>query len=193
MTSEEIETTNLGSVTKLNGRVNLCEPDPRWAEAFATEAVHITEALGTLSHRVEHVGSTSVPDLPAKPIIDVLLIVPDSADEASYLPALEALGYHLAIREPAWYQHRVLRKPFPNHREHTAESINLHVLSTGCPENERMLRFRDRLRTHTGDRTLYADTKRALANHTWEYLQNYADAKSEVVAGILQRALTDTD
>ncbi|MFD4985351.1 GrpB family protein [Streptomyces sp. NPDC058374] len=193
MTPEEIEAANVGSATKLNGQVVLCEPDPRWAVAFETEAARMREELDSLDHRIEHVGSTSVPDLPAKPVVDMLLIVPDSSDEASYLPALEPLGYTLVIREPEWYEHRVLRKQFPDDRDHTAESVNLHVLSTGCPENERMLRFRDRLRTHDGDRTLYSDTKRALSRQDWEYIQNYADAKSEVVAGILGRAMADAD
>ncbi len=115
----------------------------------------------------------------------MLLSVPDSADEASYVSALEELGFELVIREPAWYEHRVLRK---YDLDPSAETANLHVLSVGCPEADRMLRFRDRLRHDRGDRELYADTKRLLSRRTWEYMQNYADAKSEVVVGILGRA-----
>ncbi|MFB7190510.1 GrpB family protein [Streptomyces sp. NPDC056230] len=188
MTAEEIEAANLGAAPRLDSQIVLREHDPRWAVAFEREAVRMKERLGHLDHRIEHVGSTSVPGLPAKPIIDMLLIVPDSGDEASYVPALEALGYELAIREPEWYEHRVLRR---YDIDPSADSVNLHVLSAGCPENKRMLRFRDRLRRHSGDRELYADTKQALAQQSWEYMQNYADAKSEVVAGIIERAMAD--
>ena len=89
--------------------------------------------------RLEHVGSTSIPGLAAKPIIDIVLVVADSADEAAYVPALEAAGYVLRIREPGWFEHRVLNGP--------DTKVNLHVFSDGCPEIGRMLAFRDRLRT----------------------------------------------
>ena len=71
--------------------------------------VRIRNALGELALEVEHVGSTSVPGLPAKPIIDIDLIVPDSGDEASWLPPLERAGFVLKVREPWWYEHRCLR------------------------------------------------------------------------------------
>lgn len=192
MTAEEIEAANLGAAPKLNGRVTLREYDPRWPEAFEREAARMCERLDAVDHRIEHVGSTSVPDLLAKPVIDMLLIVPDSADEPSYVPVLERLGFELAIREPEWYEHRVLRKQYPDDHTSSATSANLHVLSVGCPEIDRMLLFRDRLRMNSADRALYADTKRSLSRQAWEYMQNYADAKSEVVADILQRAAADT-
>lgn len=185
MTAEEIEAIHLDPPPKLDGQVTLREHDPRWPAVFRREADRMRERLGHLDHRVEHVGSTSVPDLPAKPVIDMLLTVPDSADEASYVPALESLGFVLVVREPDWYEHRVLRKA---DLDPSAESANLHVLSAGCPEVARMVRFRDRLRTHRSDRGRYADAKRALAQRSWEYMQNYADAKSGVVADILERA-----
>ncbi|GAA3490835.1 GrpB family protein [Streptomyces cremeus] len=194
MTAEEIQAANLGRVAALNGRIDLREHDPRWTSVFEEEAARIRAGLagpGPGSHldfRLEHVGSTAVPGLPAKPVVDMLLIVPDSGHEADYVPVLKALGYELAIREPEWYEHRVLRRHDLGPR---ADYVNLHVLSTGCPENERMLRFRNRLRSHAGDRELYAATKRALAEQSWQYLQNYADAKSEVVAEIIERAMTD--
>ncbi|MGA4839307.1 GrpB family protein [Streptomyces sp. G45] len=187
MTAEEIEAATVGAAPKLNGRITLREYDPRWPEAFARQAARMRAALGGLAHGVEHVGSTSVPGLPAKPIIDMLLTVPDSGAEPDYLPALEGLGFTLAIREPEWYEHRVLRKRLTA-ADDGADSVNLHVLSAGCPEADRMLLFRDHLRAHEDDRALYAATKRALSERTWEYVQNYADAKSDVVAAILQRA-----
>lgn len=185
MTAEEIEAANVKPVVKLGGQVTLVEHDPRWPEFYAEAARRVGDVLRGVAHRVEHVGSTSVPGLPAKPVIDMLLVVPDSADERRYVPLLEGIGFELVIREPAWYEHRVLRE---HHVGAAAEHVNLHVLSEGCPEVHRMLLFRDWLRGNRADRELYAETKRSLARQTWEYTQNYADAKSETVAGILKRA-----
>ncbi|MFJ1613340.1 MULTISPECIES: GrpB family protein [unclassified Streptomyces] len=186
MTDEEIEAANLKTPPLLNSDIKLMDYTPEWAAAFAEEARRMSDDLGALPHRIEHTGSTSVPGLPAKPVIDILLIVPDSADESAYVPSLTPLGYALAVREPDWYEHRVLRKP---DLAPSAESVNLHVLSTGCPEIRRMILFRDWLRAHTNDRDLYARTKRDLAQRTWTYMQHYADAKSEVIADILERAM----
>lgn len=188
MSADEIEAVHVVAAPKLDGRITLREYDPRWPAVFAREAARIRESLGHVEHRIEHVGSTSVPDLPAKPVVDMLLTVPDPADEDSYVPALAELGFELVIREPDWYEHRMLRKYA---LDESAETANLHVLSTGCPEAARMLLFRDRLREHRGDRELYAETKRTLSRQTWEYVQNYADAKSEVVAGIMARAVEE--
>ena len=129
---------------------------------------------------MEHVGSTSVPGLAAKPIIDISLAVADSADEQAYVPALEAAGYFLRIREPDWFEHRGFGR--------RDARVNLHVFSAGCAEIDRMLRFRDRLRRDDADRELYERTKRELAQRQWKYVQNYADAKSAVVEAILARA-----
>jgi GrpB-like predicted nucleotidyltransferase (UPF0157 family) len=121
-----------------------------------------------------------VPGLAAKPIIDIVLVVADTTDERAYVPALEAAGYALRIREPDWYEHRMFRERETN--------VNLHVFSRGCEEIEKMLVFRDWLRENAADRELYERTKRELAQQKWEYGQNYADAKSAVVAEILARA-----
>ena len=121
-----------------------------------------------------------MPGLAAKPRIDLLLIVADTADEAAYVPALAAAGYVLHIREPDWYEHRLFKGPDTD--------INLHVFSAGCEEIDRMLLFRDWLRAHPDDRQLYERTKRELARRDWTHLQNYADAKTGVVAAIMRRA-----
>jgi len=154
--------------------------DPRWARVFDALARELRAALGDAALQVEHVGSTSVPGLAAKPIVDIDLVVTDSSDEAAYAGALDALGYRLMIREPQWYEHRVFRRDEP--------MVNLHVFSRDCEEVVRMIRFRDRLRTDPGDRKLYEATKRELAARPWPRVQDYADAKSEVVAAILERA-----
>jgi GrpB-like predicted nucleotidyltransferase (UPF0157 family) len=106
--------------------------------------------------------------------------VPDSSDEPAYVPALEAAGYVLRIREPDWYQHRVFKGPDTD--------INLHVFTDDCEEIGRMLLFRDHLRADAADRALYARTKRDLAQRVWKYTQNYADAKTAVVETIIARA-----
>lgn len=154
--------------------------DPLWPELFDREARRIRAALGAGALRIEHVGSTSVPGLAAKPVIDTLLVVSDSSEEEAYSPALQAAGYQLRIREAHWHEHRMFNGP--------ETETNLHVFSAGCPEIERMLRFRNRLRSDTGDRDLYARTKLSLAHQDWRSVQDYADAKTRVVDQILSRA-----
>jgi GrpB-like predicted nucleotidyltransferase (UPF0157 family) len=165
---------------RVDGPVKLVDPDPEWASEYAEHGARIQAALGTQVERVEHVGSTSVPGLAAKPVIDIVLVVTDSAYEAGYVPDLEAAGYALQFREPDWYEHRFLRDHDPD--------VQIHVFSVGCPEVERMLLFRDRLRSRSEERELYERTKRELAVSRWAYVQDYADAKSAVVEEIISRA-----
>ena len=106
---------------------------------------------------------------------------PDSADENTYAPALEALGYLLVVREPGWFQHRMYKRQDP--------AVNLHVFSAGCEEIGRILLFRDWLRENQADRKLYERTKRQLARSTWRHMQDYADSKTDVIKAILKRAL----
>ena len=176
----EIAAYTVGEVKPHDAPVELVEYDAAWPALFEREAQRIREALGRDLLQLEHVGSTSVPELAAKPLIDMLLVVQDSSNELTYVPALEQSGYFLRIREPGWYQHRLLKRRDP--------SINLHVFSTGCVEIARMLAFRDWLRTHIDDRRLYEQTKRELAARTWRHVQNYADAKTKIVQEILARA-----
>lgn len=183
-TEDEIRAARIGEPTLLNGPIRLVEYDPEWPRLFEREAERIRRALGEQALRIEHTGSTSVPGLAAKPIVDILLVLPDSSDEPAYVPALEGAGYALRIREPDWYQHRVFKGPDTD--------VNLHVFSDGCEEIERILLFRDRLRSDAADRALYERTKRELARRVWKYTQNYADAKSQVVEAIIARALAGT-
>ena len=183
LTEEQIQAAHIKEVAPLNGPVRIVDYDPSWPQFYEREAGRIRAALGEQMRLLEHVGSTSVPGLAAKPKIDILLVVANSADEASYVPALEAAGYVLHIREPEWYEHRLFKGPDTN--------INLHVFSPGSPEIERMLLFRDWVRSNAEDRQLYERTKRALAQQNWKYTQNYADAKASVVEEILARARED--
>jgi GrpB-like predicted nucleotidyltransferase (UPF0157 family) len=179
-TDDEIEAVWVGRAPELNSTVTLAEYDPDWPALYEREAARVRDVLGEQVVLLEHVGSTSVPGLCAKPIIDILLVVPDSDDELAYVPALENAGYRLVIREPDWERHRAFKGPDTN--------INLHVYSPDTREIERYLTFRDRLRASDTDRDLYARTKRELAARTWKYIQNYADAKTDVVEQIMSRA-----
>ena len=185
MTQEQLRQATVGELKPFESPITLVKYDPVWPENFAREAKRIKTALGERALRVEQVGSTSVPGLMAKPIIDILLVVADSADETSYVPALEAAGYVLRIREPDWHQHRLFKGPDTN--------INLHVFTQGSEEIRRTLLLRDWLRTNLADRELYARTKRDLASKKWKYVQNYADAKSQIVKAILERAEPSED
>lgn len=180
ISDEELQHITVGERAPHNAPITLVEYDRGWPRLFEREAERIAAALGEAALRLEHVGSTSVPGLVAKPIIDLLLVVPDSADEASYVPALAAAGYTLRIREPDWFQHRMLKGPDTD--------INLHVFSAGAPEIDRMLRLRDRLRADDNDRETYARAKRELAQREWRHVQHYADAKTTVIEEILDRA-----
>ncbi|MDP8924079.1 MAG: GrpB family protein [Chloroflexota bacterium] len=182
ITEEQIRAATIGEPRLHEGRILLVDYDPRWPEQFEREAAAIRVALGERALRLEHVGSTSVPGLAAKPIIDILLVVADSADESSYVPAMEAAGYVLRIREPDWYEHRLFKGP--------RVDVNVHVFSadSGRPEIERMLLFRDWLRTNAAARERYLRTKRELAEREWKFTQNYADAKTEVIEAIIAQA-----
>jgi GrpB-like predicted nucleotidyltransferase (UPF0157 family) len=171
----------IGERPRHDGPIELVDYDEAWPTRFEREAKRIRVALGVRALLVEHAGSTSVPGIVAKPIIDIVLAVPDSANEDDYVPALEAERYELRIREPDWYEHRVLKKSNP--------SVNLHVFSAGCEEIDRMLAFRDHLRASEADRELYERTKRELAAREWAYVQDYADAKTGVVEEIIARAV----
>jgi GrpB-like predicted nucleotidyltransferase (UPF0157 family) len=180
LTDAQIREATVGELEEHNAPIHLAEYDPAWPGLYEREAERIRSALGAKALRIEHVGSTSVPGLAAKPVIDVDLVVADSSDESAYVPQLEAAGYVLRIREPDWFEHRLFKGPDTN--------VNLHVFSEGCIEVEKMVAFRDWLRAHDDERELYASAKRELAAREWKYVQNYADAKSEVVQEIVARA-----
>ena len=181
-TSEErLRAVTIGEPIVLAGPVQLSEYDPRWPAWFDREAARIRAALGDRVRLLEHAGSTSVPGLAAKPIIDMVMAVADTTAEADYVPPMEAAGYALRIREPDWFEHRLFKGTDP--------ASNIHVFTEGSPEIERMLVFRDWLRSHDDDRLLYEREKRELAAREWKFVQHYADAKTEIIAAIMERAL----
>jgi len=177
----EIMVGRVGALERLDAPVSLAEPDPAWPSLAERQLDGIRGALGPVAMLAEHAGSTSVPGLAAKPVLDLVLAVPDPDDERSYVDPLEALGYTLRIREPDWHGHRLLK--------HAEPAVNLHVFGIGSAEIDRMLGFRDHLRRDPADLAFYERTKRGLARRTWELMQQYADAKGEVVEQIVARAL----
>ena len=179
MSDDYLRDVTVGDMPPEYQQIVVADYDPQWPQWFEQAAERIRGALGDTVLLLEHVGSTSVPGLPAKPLIDINLVVADTTDEVAYVPRLEEIGYVLRIREPDWFEHRLLRGYDP--------PVNLHVFPPDCEEVERMRSFRDHLRTNEADRTLYERTKRELAAKEWKYVQNYADAKSEIVRDILSR------
>ncbi len=157
--------------------ISVVDYDERWPVRFREIAVRVRQALGEDALGVEHIGSTSVPGLAAKPIVDVLLTVTDVGNEASYVPALESGGFVLRVREPA---HRMVRTP--------ARDVHVHVYEPGRPEVRNYIDLRDWLRVDAEDRELYAATKRMLARQQWDDMNDYADAKTEVIHDLLARA-----
>jgi GrpB-like predicted nucleotidyltransferase (UPF0157 family) len=180
MDDAQIEAASVGGPPRQYLDVVVADYDPEWPRLFERVAERIRAALGERALQIEHTGSTSVPGLAAKPIIDITLVVEDTTEEAAYVPPLEAAGYVLRTREPDWYEHRMLRGADP--------TVNLHVFSRGCEEVQRMTAFRDHLRGDAADRELYERTKRDLAGRNWRFGQNYADAKSGVIQEIMARA-----
>jgi GrpB-like predicted nucleotidyltransferase (UPF0157 family) len=155
----------------------IVDHDPRWAVRYEHERSRIVAALGDRVLALEHIGSTSVPGLAAKPIVDIDLSVADVEDEDAYVPDLVAAGYVLRVREP---EHRMLRTP--------ERDVHLHVCDHGSEWEQRHLLFRDWLRTHPDDRDRYEAVKRELSQREWDDTNDYADAKNDVVAEIMSRA-----
>ncbi len=145
-TEEQMQAARIGGMRVHNALIRLVDYSAEWPALFVREANRVRATLGDRVLMLEHVGSTSVPGLAAKPIIDMILAVADSADEPAYVPAMESAGYLLHIREPEWHQHRLFRSH--------GTDINLHVYSFGCPEMDKMLMFRDWLRTNDADAAL---------------------------------------
>lgn len=164
-------------------QVTVVDPDPAWPEVFAALAEVVRAALGPLVLQLDHVGSTAVPGLAAKPLVDIDLVVADPADEPAYVPALEAVGFVLRVREPWWWEHRMLRFEDP--------LCNLHVVGPDSPVPWRDRIFRDHLRRTPADLELYARTKRAASRASQaagEHGMEYNARKQAVLREIHERA-----
>ena len=165
--------------TSRSGVVRVVPYDPTWPARAASFVASIREALGGRVLGLEHIGSTAVPGLSAKPVVDLVLTVPDPADEAAYGPPLEPLGLVLHIREPEWEEHRMLTTP--------DRSVNLHVFGPDATEPLRLVAFRDWLRTHDEDRDAYGDLKTLLAEQGFERVMDYNNHKAAFVYDVYER------
>lgn len=158
-------------------RVVIVDYDPGWPVRYESKGERVRLALGAAALRIEHIGSTAVPGLAAKPVIDLLVTVDDPEDDAALVPAMESAGYFLRVREAG---HRMFRT--------SGRDVHIHVWAGSDPEVERYLRFRDQLRQSTEDRLAYEHLKRKLAKRGWADMNDYADAKTELIASILNKA-----
>ena len=158
------------------GRVRLSPYRPEWAERFAAERERIAAALGPSAKRIEHIGSTSVRGLDAKPIVDILVAVADPADQGVG-SALEGAGYVLRVDEE---RHRMFRTP--------ARDVHVHLWVAGTEDITQHVEFRDRLRASEADRRAYSELKHRLAEREWDDINDYAEAKGALIEEILARA-----
>lgn len=161
--------------------LSMADYDPLWPEIYAEHERRIRAALDSAEVQVEHIGSTSVPGLAAKPIIDIHVLVADITAEEDYLDQLLCSGYELRVREPA---HRLVRT--------LARDVQIHIHEAEDQGALDHLLFRDHLRSDTGDRELYERTKRALLSRDWPDMNAYAEAKTEVIVEIMERARCST-
>lgn len=163
-------------------QIEVVAHDPDWSARFGVQKELIQKILGDVALSIDHVGSTAVVGLAAKPIIDIDLIVENPEDEASYIPALETLGYELTIREPSWYQHRMLKLHYP--------MVNLHVFGKDSPEHHRHLLFKEWLQTHPEDLADYTAIKEIAKNNV-NTMQDYNQKKQDVVRAIYQKIFAE--
>ena len=159
--------------------VTLHDYDDRWPDVYLLHRRRIEAALAPRRVRIQHIGSTSVPGLAAKPIVDIVVAVEDITAEEDYLDPLLAAGYQLRVREPG---HRLVRTP--------ARDLHVHLYQQGDPAVDEYLLLRDHLRTDSADRALYEATKKALLDRPWNDMNDYADAKTDVIEAIKARART---
>ena len=183
LSDEYIQKVIFNGNVEHNQTIQLNPYDEKWPALFEREKERILKILKDKALMIEHIGSTSVPGLMAKPIIDILLVVEDAGKEEDYMDDLCRHGYILRVREPDFENHHMFKGPDTD--------IHLHVFSKGSKEIEKYLLFRNYLRLHDDARELYENTKKELAKKTWKYVQNYADAKSEVVQKILSDAIQE--
>jgi GrpB-like predicted nucleotidyltransferase (UPF0157 family) len=156
--------------------IEIVDYRPAWPERFEVERARLAAALRSTARAIEHVGSTAVPGLAAKPIVDIMVALDDPEDEALYLPELEQLGYELRVREPG---HRMFRTP--------ERDVHVHIWAAGSDDERRHLVFRDRLRSNAEDRAEYEHTKRDFAGR-YRDANYYAKAKSPLIEQIVERA-----
>lgn len=181
MASESTEDWETGVIGGPEKRIIEIVPySPDWPLQFQNHAKRIRTALGEVAMQIEHIGSTSVDELPAKPIIDILVVVADPSREDLYLPAMLSAGYELRVREPDFEEHRMFRTP--------ERDVHVHIFPPNSGEIDRYLLFRDFLRANPKARGEYATLKRELSAADWNDMNEYADAKTKFIEEIISRA-----
>jgi GrpB-like predicted nucleotidyltransferase (UPF0157 family) len=162
------------------GPVELAEPDPSWPRQFVAIRLMLDDALGTSATRIDHIGSTAVPGIPAKPVIDVQVSVPDLEAEEAYRPRIEGIGWPMLASEP---EHRFFRPPDDQPR-----TVHVHVCQAGSAWERAHLLFRDYLRAHPDSAKDYAALKRRLLVTVGHDRPVYSRSKDPFVAETLARA-----
>ena len=179
MANKKLETGVIGGAEKRV--IEIISYDDSWPIKYAEHENIIKETLSNIIVSIEHIGSTSVPRLSAKPIIDILLVVKDSSNEDEYLNKMESAGYQLRVREPDFHEHRMFRT--------VDRDVHIHVSSSGSTEIERYIVFRNRLRKNEFERDNYEKLKLKLAKNQWENMNEYAEAKTEIIERIIASAI----
>lgn len=165
---------------RTDGTIEVAAYDDRWPARFVEWRSRLSAALGAAAIRIEHVGSTAVPGLAAKPIIDIQVSVASADDEATYVPAVEGAGARLRAREPG---HRYFRPPADRPRE-----VHVHVCEAGSAWERNHLLFRDYLRARPAARDAYAELKGELTVRYPDDRLAYTDAKSAFILDALEAA-----
>jgi len=164
--------------------VHVCDYDPAWPVRFADQRDRVSTVLAPwLAAPVEHIGSTSVPGLPAKPIIDILAPVDSLAGAQDAVPPLQDDGWVFWPEDPCRYYRLWFLRPQPEARTH-----HLHVIEHGHPQARALRAFRDALRADPGLCTRYADLKTRLAREHRDNRNAYTNAKADFVASVVRAA-----
>lgn len=164
-------------------KVEVVPHDPRWRAAFEAEAKHVASALGENVVAIHHIGSTAIPDIHAKPVVDLLVEVRDIPEVDGRSPAMESLGYEV-LGEYGIYGRRYFRKD-------TREGVrthNVHAFEAGSAEAERHLAFRDYMIAHPGEAQRYSELKRKLAEEHPQSPDGYMDGKDGFIKEMDRRA-----
>jgi GrpB-like predicted nucleotidyltransferase (UPF0157 family) len=164
-------------------KVRVVPHDPRWRDAFEAEAGLVASALGDGAVAIHHVGSTAIPDIHAKPIIDLLVEVRDLAEADARSAAMESLGYQV-MGEYGIPGRRYFRKD-----DHEGiRTHHVHAFQAGSAEVVRHLAFRDYLVAHPDDARRYGELKRKLAEEHPHSMDAYMDGKEGFIRKIDYRA-----
>ncbi|WP_209008818.1 GrpB family protein [Pseudovibrio japonicus] len=174
----DLETGLIGGPEKREIKIE--RYNPRWPEIYEVHKEKVSKAFSGIEHRTEHIGSTSVNGLAAKPIVDMLVVISDPGNEKLYREAMENQGYQLRVREPDFDEHRMFRT--------FEQDVHIHVFPEGSKEVERYLLFRDHLRRHADVRSGYEALKRKQSEKNWSDMNAYAEAKTEFIETIICEA-----